>query len=337
MKILTIVVPCYNSQDYIKRCVNSLLPGGKDVEILIINDGSTDRTAEIANEYEAQYADIIRVVHQENGGHGAAVNTGIKNATGTFIKVVDSDDWVDRDAYTQILQTLTQFSENDCPDILLSNFVYEKDGKERKTVMRYANILPENRIFTWDDIGRFRKGKYILMHSIIYRTELLRECGLELPRHTFYVDNLYAYIPLKHVNRLYYIDVDFYRYYIGREDQSVQENTMIKRIDQQLYVNKLMASAMSLEEIPEKCKRNYMFHYLEIVTMISSIMLIRSGTEENLHKKRELWRFIKQQDKWLYNKLRYGFLGQLVNLPGYAGRSISLTAYKMSQKVVGFN
>ena len=99
MKLLTFAIPSYNSQDYMEHCILSLLPGGDDVEILIVDDGSKDRTAEIADEYERKYPGIVRAIHQENGGHGEAVNAGIRNATGLFFKVVDSDDWVDYEAY----------------------------------------------------------------------------------------------------------------------------------------------------------------------------------------------------------------------------------------------
>ena len=98
-------------------------------------------------------------------------------------------------------------------------------------------------------------GKYILMHSVIYRTGLLRDCGLELPKHTFYVDNLFVYQPLPHVQTMYYMDVNFYRYFIGREDQSVHEDVMIRRIDQQLFVNRIMidtiAGAKNIEKISD--------------------------------------------------------------------------------------
>jgi hypothetical protein len=221
--------------------------------------------------------------------------------------------------------------------MLLTNFIYEKEGKKRKTTMRYTNVLPEGELFTWNDIAGFRKGQYILMHSIIYRTSLLRECGLELPHHTFYVDNLYAYIPLKYVKTLYYLDINFYRYYIGRPDQSIQEKIMIKRIDQQLLVNRLMITSININDIGEKQKREYLFNYLEIITIASSVLLLRAGTEEHLRKKRELWQFIRRHDKQQYNKLRYGVLGWIANLPYFTGRKITLWVYMVSQKIVGFN
>ena len=338
MKLLTVTIPCYNSQDYMEHCVETLLKGGEDVEILIVDDGSKDHTAEIADDYMKRYPTIVRAIHQENGGHGEAVNTGIANATGVYFKVVDSDDWVDDDAYQKILETLRKSIAGETTlDMLISNFVYEKQGARRKKVMRYAIALPQDRIFTWSEMHKMPKGKYLLMHSVIYRTELLRECGLHLPAHTFYVDNLFVYQPLPHVKTMYYLDVNFYRYFIGREDQSVNEKNMIKRIDQQLYVNKLMLKSVDLYSLKDKNMRNYMFNYLEIVTVVSTMMCLRSGTEENMEKKRELWTYMKDNDLRVFHKLRNGIMGQMFRIPGKGGRTISLTAYKVAQKLVGFN
>lgn len=221
MKLLTVAIPCYNSQDYMEKCIDSLLIGGEDVEIIIVDDGSKDMTPEIADSYAKKHPEIVRAIHQENGGHGEAVNTGIRNAQGIFFKVVDSDDWVDAEAYQKILATLRELVGNGSQlDMLISNFVYEKEGAKHKKVMKYTSAIPKEKLFTWKDVRHFSKGQYILMHSVIYRTQLLRDCGLELPKHTFYVDNLFVYVPLPYVKNMYYLDVDFYRYYIGREDQS---------------------------------------------------------------------------------------------------------------------
>lgn len=337
MKLLTFAIPCYNSQDYMEHCIESILPGGEDVEILIIDDGSKDRTAEIADAYAEKYPTIVRAIHQKNGGHGEAVNAGIRNATGLYFKVVDSDDWVDADAYKKILDKLRELAGGSVSlDMLLANYVYEKEGAKHKRVMRQTGF-PKNQIFTWSDVRHFYKGHYILMHSVIYRTKLLRECGLELPKHTFYVDNIYVYKPLPYVRTIYYMDVDFYRYYIGREDQSVNEKVMISRIDQQIRVNKIMVDDVDLHKVTNLKCRKYMINYLEIITVVSTVMLLRSGTEENLEKKRELWKYIKDKDISLFHRLRRGIMGQTMNLPGKGGRKISVAAYRLSQKVVGFN
>lgn len=118
------------------------------------------------------------------------MNAGIRNATGLYFKVVDSDDWVDWNAYQAILAKLREIAGGSVAlDMLLANYVYEKEGAKHKRVMRQTGF-PKDQIFTWSDVRHFYKGHYILMHSVIYRTKLLRECGLELPKHTFYVDNI---------------------------------------------------------------------------------------------------------------------------------------------------
>ena len=299
MKLLSIAIPCYNSEAYMEHCINTLLTGGDEVEIIIVDDGSQkDRTPEIADEYERRYPGICRAIHQENGGHGQAVNTGLKNATGVFFKVVDSDDWVNEEAYQKVLETLRKF-------------VY---GQEF-----------------------FMTGQYILMHSVIYRTELLRQCGLELPKHTFYVDNIFVYQPLPHVKNMYYLDVNFYRYFIGRSDQSVNEQVMIGRIDQQLRVTKLMLGYYDVTKIPNRKLKHYMTSYLEIMMTICSVLAIKSGTEENMEKKKELWESLKKQNLALWLRLRFGFLGQGCNLPGKGGRELLILGYKITQKFYGFN
>lgn len=338
MKLLSVAVPCYNSQEYMKNCIDSLLEGQDLVEIIIVDDGSKDNTAAIADEYAAKYPDIVKAVHQENGGHGEAVNTGLRNATGLYFKVVDSDDWVNKEAYLAILDKLREITGGpQTLDMMISNFVYEKQGAKRKKVMRYKSYMPENKIFTWKEMGRMPVGKYILMHSVIYRTGLLRDCGLELPKHTFYVDNLFVYQPLPHVQTMYYMDVNFYRYFIGREDQSVHEDVMIRRIDQQLFVNRIMIDTIAGAKNIEKNIRRYMLRYLDIIMAISSIMLIRSGTEENLNKKKDLWKYLKNADIRIYRKLYMGILGRGVNLPGGSGRKIAVEIYKVVQKLYGFN
>ena len=312
------------------------------MEIIIVDDGSTrDRTAEIADEYAALYPTIVRVVHKENGGHGSAVNVGIATATGLYFKVVDSDDWVKQDAYFKVLDTLRELAGGSSAlDMLICNYVYEKEGEKRKKIIHYRHTLPQEEIFTWEDCHHFLKGHYILMHSVIFRTRLLKECGIKLPEHTFYVDNLYVFEPLPYVKNLYYLDVNFYRYYIGREDQSVNEQVMISRIDQQLMVNRLMIDylvAKKAEILKNKRLYQYMRNYLEIITTVSSVLLIRSDTQENLEKKKELWQYLKEKDKKLYVWMRNGIMGGTMNLPGRGGRMISVESYRICQKIFKFN
>ncbi len=338
MKYISFAIPCYNSEEYMAHAIDSILPGGEDVEIIIVNDGSRDRTSEKAHEYQSKFPDIIKVVDKENGGHGDAVNSGLSNATGKYFKVVDSDDWVDEESLHRILSLLRQLEEDEQEiDMLISNYVYEKAGIERKKCVHYRNVLPQDEIFRWEDIGHFHLDQYILMHSVIYRTDMLKLTQLKLPRHTFYVDNIYVYYPLPHVRKIYYLDVDFYRYFIGREDQSVNEKTMISRIDQQIFVTKSMIDMYQMGKIGSKKLRAYMINYLAIMMTVSSIIAIRSKKPENLEKKKELWQYLKQKDWKVYIKIRFGILGQTMNIPGRSGRKISSLVYSVARRIIGFN
>lgn len=338
MKYISFAIPSYNSESYMSHAIESILPGGEDVEIIIVNDGSKDGTSRIAHEYMDKYPNIIKVVDKENGGHGDAVNSGLANATGKYFKVVDSDDWVDEESLHKILDFLKQLEEEEKEiDMLISNYVYEKVGASHKKCIHYRNVLPQDKIFTWDDIGRFHLDQYILMHSVIYRTSMLKLSQMTLPKHTFYVDNIYVYYPLPYVRKIYYMDVDFYRYFIGREDQSVNEKVMISRIDQQIFVTKKMIDMYQLKEIRSKKLRHYMVNYLAIMMTVSSILLIRSKKEENLEKKRELWQYLKRKDFKTFLRIRYGILGQTMNIPGKPGRKISSLAYTVARRLIGFN
>ena len=338
MKYISFAIPCYNSEAYMEKAINSILVGGEDVEIIVVNDGSKDGTQEIAEKYQEKYPTIVKAVKKENGGHGDAVNCGLLHATGKYFKVVDSDDWVDRISLMKILNVLKNFEEEEQEvDMLIANYVYEKVGMEHKKVIRYDNVLPENQILKWDEIGQFHIGQYILMHSVIYRTDMLKLCQLTLPKHTFYVDNIYVYYPLPHVRTLYYMNVDFYRYFIGREDQSVNEKVMISRIDQQIFVTKMMIDMYELRRIQSKKLRKYMLNYLAIMMTVSSILCIRSKKKENLEKKKELWQYLRQKDYGVFMKIRYGILGQTMNLPGRSGRKVSSMAYVVARRLIGFN
>lgn len=337
MKLLSVAVPCYNSAAYMRHCIDTLLTGGEEVEILIVNDGSTkDNTAEIADEYQARYPGRCKAVHKENGGHGDAVMHGLRAATGFYFKVVDSDDWVDEAALKRVLDALRILRDKGV-DLVVANYVYEKEGVAHKHVVRYGNALPQERILTWEEVGSFRVGQYMLMHALIYRRQLLLDSGLELPKKTFYVDNLYAYQPLPLVKTLYYIDADLYRYYIGRSDQSVNESIMISRIDQQIRVNKMMMQVYATAEIPTRRERRYMLKHLEIVTTVSSILLVKGGSEEQLAKKQQLWDEMKRDYPKVYRQLRRRPLGVALNLPGKLGRKFMLFGYAVSQRIFGFN
>lgn len=336
MKLITFAVPCYNSAAYMEHCVQTLLHGGEEVEIIIVNDGSKDETAAIADRYQAEYPTIVKAVHQENGGHGEGVNQGIRNATGLYFKVVDSDDWLDTVALDKLLTQLRIFAQMENPvDLVVANYVYEHVEDNTQKVMNYKSVLPENRIFGWDEVGTFKSSQFILMHAATYRTQILRDSGVVLPKHTFYVDNVYVYTPLPLVKTMYYMDIDLYRYFIGRADQSVTEENMIRRIDQQLRVTRIMINAHDIREVQKTNKRlaAYMYHFISMMLMICNIYLLMSGTEENLAKAKALWQELNQSRPALYRRMRYFSNNAVFLLP----RRIVIAIYRVIRRIYKFN
>ena len=221
-------------------------------------------------------------------------------------------------------------------DMLISNFMYDKQGAKHKKIMKYKSAMPVGRMFGWDEL-HFGTSQYLLMHSVIYRTKVLRECKMQLPKHTFYVDNIYVFQPLPYVKNIYYLDVCLYKYFIGRDDQSVQQDIMIKRIDQQYRVTKIMLDVYNDSLVNNKNLDNVMVHYFDMMMCISSILSILEGSDERLKDKQKLWDDLKESNPVLYKKVRYSALGRTMNLKGKAGRKVSKAGYKIAQKLYGFN
>ncbi len=339
MKLLTITIPCYNSEGYLKKCVSHALTGGDRVEIIIVDDGSTDKTPEMADKMAARYPDIIKVIHKENGGHGSAVNAGIDAATGLFFKVCDSDDWLDKKGMHKYLDILEDSLLGEEPlDCLFTNYVYEKVGKERKSVMAYRGAMPEDRLLSWDSVNlKLKKSQQILMHSVTYRTQLLKDCGLRLPEHTFYVDNIFVFEPALQIKHFMYSYINLYHWYIGREGQSVNEKTMIKRIDQQIFINKHIIDFFAAHKPENPQLYKYMLQYVDVMMCVTSALCIVDGSEELLTKKQEVWNYLKEADPKVYRQLRRTLFGITMNLPGKLGRKLSKAGYKFSQWLFGFN
>ena len=340
MKLISFAVPCFNSAEYMDKCIESLLKAGEEAEIIIVNDGSTkDNTKEIADGYVEKYPNIIKAIHKENGGHGDAVNFGLKEATGKYFKVVDSDDWVDESALAKIMDTLKNFDANkNYPDAILSNYVYEHVYNNTQKIVDYKKQFPEEKIFDFEESKPFETGKFIAMHSLIYRTELLKEINLELPKHTFYVDNLFIYYPLPFVKTFYYINVNFYRYFIGRPDQSVAEKVIMKRIDQHIRVTEILIASHDINAFKKTRPMlyNFMLKFMQIMMTINSIYLIKLGGKENYARKRQLWEYFKEKAPQEYKYCKRNIQG-LVSVNCRFVGWICKIIYTIARKIFKFN
>ena len=317
MKLISFVIPAYNSQDYLNVAVDSLLVAGNDIEIIIINDGSKDQTLAIANKYKKKYPNIVKVIDQENGGHGSGINAGLKVASGKYFKVVDSDDWVDHLSLIKLMNQIKLHINSQIePDLYITNFVYEHVEDQTTFERDYSVNFPQERIFNWNEtLKKFKYSKTLLMHALIYRTEILKSMNLELPRHTFYVDNLFSYLPLPYIKSIYYMKIPLYRYFIGRIDQSITLKNITKRYQQQIKVYKLMNDAYQYQLIKELPKglKTYMKHCLAAILMITQMFTVAEDSKDRRNDLKELWKHIKKSDISTYRYLKYRSMNILVN------------------------
>ena len=231
-KLLTVVIPAYNAEPFLERCLDSMLKTEyrNDTELLVVNDGSKDKTGEIAERYATMYPGIVSAIHKENGGHGSGINTGIKNATGKYFKVVDSDDWVDMENYSRFLQKL---QEVDC-DLIATPFtcVFQKDGQTIREQMRDIEGRKELESDKVLDFRTYANKLHVRMHQWTIRTEILKEHTIALTEHSFYVDMQYILYPVPWINKFCIMDEPVYRYRLGDEGQSVAVKNMQKNREQ---------------------------------------------------------------------------------------------------------
>ena len=340
--MVTFVVPCYNSVDYMRRCIDSLLTANHPCEILVVNDGSKDGTSAIAHEYADRYPQVI-AVDQENANWGGVVNHGLKLAKGTYFKVVDSDDYLDEHALRRVLDSLALAVEaENAPDLLVTNYVYDHLGSGSQRVMQYRSFFPIGRVFTWDEMmfsgrGKVYQDKFIMIHAAWYKTSLLRESGIVLEEGVSYMDSMLLLHPLPYVNTLFYLDVAPYHYIIGREGQSVEIEVVKKHIDEQILASRLAIDDFDYAELYENkpgCAM-LMTGYVSCMMSVSTIHLFMIGTDEAIEKNRELWAYLIEKNPALYDNVRKSWAGR-ANRKTRVGRTAALLGYAFAQKVYKF-
>ena len=338
-KLLTVVVPCYNSAAYMERAVDSLVAGGPEMDILLVDDGSTDETGAIADRLAAAHPGLIRVIHQPNGGHGAGLNQGIRTAQGLYFKVVDSDDRLDEKGLKALLNLLRDHAAPETQaDLVIHDYVYDKGEKQAVFHIDYAGPLIQGRLFGWEDCRPFSLTNQFIIHCLVYRTGLLREHQYTLPEHTFYEDNLYVYQPLPWTKKLLYLHETVYGYNVGRADQSVNEQNLIKRLDQLTSMITKMATSWHLRDLNALPKR--LRHYMinNVTGQIWSLAALHAiaDTEESRKMNRDMWEAIRAWDPDLYRAFLRNPIGFMAHASSPLGKKLLVAFYRLGHKVMNF-
>lgn len=336
-KIISFLVPCYNSAGFMHICIESLLKAGNDAEIIIIDDGSTDDTGKIADEFAEKNPDIIKVIHQINAGHGGGINSGIRNATGEYFKVVDSDDWLNEKVIGDYMKVLHHVTHNEKPDLVITNYSYYHEGKGIKRNVRFRHQFPKNRIFGWEDTKGFGLIKYMMLHNATYRLEAIRNAGLVLPEKVLYEDNYMLYYMLPKCKRMYYADLDLYMYLIGRSGQSMSPESLARHSSNQVDITESILLMYSLDEIKKENKKLYKFMSREVSMLIKgAIMFVRKG-EKNKEDYKKLRAIIKRyyelDEKTMKKAMKYGG-GVFLCIPGRFGRWFDNTLVTGLMKII---
>ncbi len=338
-KVISYAVPCYNSAEYMDHCIETLLEAqASDIEIIIVDDGSTDSTPEKADLWAEQYPDIIKVIHQENKGHGGACMAALHAATGFFFKVVDSDDWVDNEAHLKLLEVIRKEGSH-AIDLIVTNYVIENEWENTQIEVEYRHAFKNctGRLSGWDSMKHLAYHKNITMHAMTYRRQLLLDLGLELPEHTYYVDTIYAYVPLPHVTGLMYLDIDLYRYFVGRADQSTNVQNIVRRIDEHIKVTKIIISHYKLEEdvtIPRL--RKLMRNQLTVLMAACTVYSLLSSERSKHTKRMDIWMYLHDHDYATYKKIRRTFLWCGSNYPGTIGNKLFEIGFAVARKCFKF-
>ena len=338
-KLLTCVVPCYNSEAYMERAVDSMLAGGEEMDILIVDDGSRDRTGEIADRLAQEHPGIVRVHHQPNGGHGSAVNYGMANAEGVYFKVVDSDDRLVKGNLPGLLDLLRAHAEPGSEaDMVFHDYVYDRPEKDNTFRITYAGKMKPDTIGTWEQTRPVHIWNQVMIHSLVYRTAFLRELEFVLPEHTYYEDNLYIYQPLAKTKRIMYHPKALYGYFVGREDQSINEKNILKRLDQMTNIAKKQITSCSMEELNKLPRhlRNYLLNNACGQLFTTCALQFIEDTDRSHEMNRDLWQTIRDFDLALYKRLRRNPLGRVTCLPGRAGERFLVFVYRTGRKMIRF-
>lgn len=266
-KIITFIIPAYNVEMFLKRCLDSFICPAvmEQVEVIIINDGSTDNTGAIADDYMQRYPQLFRVIHKENGGHGSVINVGSQNAEGKYFKVIDADDWI----VTEHLPKFVSALKSCQADVVLTPF-HMIDMTSGKKTARKINRNEKKRCFTLDEIMEHMSAfeACCVFHGISYRTDFYKENYHLLPEHVFYEDQEYSTIPFCSAESIAVYPIYLYQYVVGNEQQSIAFDSQAKRIDHlETVVKSLIQYYYSSDGLSETAKK-YLLYKIKSIVLI---------------------------------------------------------------------
>lgn len=307
-KILSIVIPMYNSKEFIAKCLDSFLVKNdmECIEIIVVNDGSSDGCEKIARQYAERYPNSIKVITQENGGHGAAVDKGIKHCTGTYFKVVDADDWIVKGHLEKFLDTLKKVEESDVIVCGFETYNIQNNGINRI----FASMESEIEYFTMSELmnkwAQYRK--IFTLHGITYKTAFYREYGIDLPRNVFYDDAIYITVAVSNAKKICVLDQNLYVYRVGDVNQSVSNDNRVARMEHVEKVIQIMCNSYKKKR-PEAGQKYFEYKTCSVITDFLITAFLRCKRKRVGRKEaKKVLKEISEESKEILGKIKKRYL-----------------------------
>ena len=284
-KIITFIIPAYNSEHCLGRCLDSFIVNGTafpEEEILIINDGSTDGTAVVAEEYIKRFPEAYHLINKENGGHGSAINVGSMAAAGKYFKVIDADDWVLSENLRIFIEALKQCGS----DVVLTPF-HQVDCRTGKRSVWKMYCESYSRAVTMKDIVKDWKAYdcCLTLHGITYRTEFYRKHRYELPGKIFYEDQEYAAVPCCHASEICPLDIFLYQYSVGSSSQSMSEENRLARQSHVVQVTKDLLGYRGVNKDLSEEAGEYLYKKTEVLALSHYVVTCLLQKQKQLGRK----------------------------------------------------
>ena len=297
-KILSVSIASYNVEKFIRKALDSCcVPEIMDLlEVIVVNDGSTDGTLAIAEEYRDRYPGTFRVIDKENGGYGSTVNASIQAAQGRYFRLLDGDDWFDRDGLTAFVRDLSEAEE----DMVIAPFkrVFEEDGHEE--IRDEAADISEKTV-RFDSLG---DHEWFTMHAVTYRTKILQDNNIRLTEHCFYTDQEYDLLPLPWVDTVRIFRQVVYCYRIGRGEQSVSPEGLEKHYNDQTIVLKRLYNIYPDVGEKKNAKETYIFNYFVLRTFLQiKVYLVISKSNRHKQELINFLHYIRREQPLIYKEL----------------------------------
>ena len=330
---ITFAVPSYNSASYLRVALESLVGFGDTIEVLVIDDGSTDETLAIAREYEEKYP-YFHAIHQENKGHGGAINTAISLAKGQYFKVLDSDDWVKKESLKALLEDIENC--DDYPDLYVTDYTYWQGYEKEDKLISYHKRVEQHKTVPIGKVKQLTLKENFTLHSTMFRLQLLKDENIVLPEHCSYEDNYFVYVALCRAQTMRYIHASLYQYLIGREGQSMSKENLFSKWSHILLISEKVYMHMDITTLKKTDKGKYRLlrHHLSLFVAMTPLICQINGTDEACNQMREFFVRCKETYPKQYKIIKHHPIISYMRIPGSFGKGLTRATFKVIQSVV---